>query len=668
MKNLRPYGTWPSPITAAMVAGKSPRISDVQIHDGRIFWIQSIAEEKGRSAIMMHKGGQLQCVLPRPLSAKSRVHEYGGGAYTVSGRWVYFVLAEDQRIYRGDYSAEKFEPQALSPADEGVRFADLVVSEQHQCIFAVRETHRGEHHSEVYNQLVCLALATERSVEVIAEGYDFYSSPCLSPCGKYLAWLCWHHPNMPWDATELWLADITDGGVQNPRHIAGNGNESLFQPTWSPNSELYVVSDRDNWWQIYRVSGLQQQPTLHPITQMQAEFAAPQWVFGMSTFGFLNADTLLACFSQEGIWRLGLIDLSQEDRDENRRDRNNDRHDRNRNNDSHTLTLIDSPLTSIAYLCCAQGKAAFVAGAPDTELAVYGFNEHGIAPVSETIEHVSPAEYAVPETITFPSSRGEFAHALFYPPTNTGTECTDELPPLIVICHGGPTGASEGLLNLKIQFWSNRGFAVADVNYRGSSGYGRDYRQSLRDSWGVVDVDDVCAVVDYLAAENRIDRNRCIIKGSSAGGYTVLAALAFRRTFHAGVSMYGIGNLETLVQDTHKFEARYLDKLVGPYPEHKAVYRARSPIHFVDNIQCPVLVFQGLLDKVVPPNQAEEMVNAVDKKGLPVAYITYANEAHGFRDPENIQHMLEAEWQFYAQLFKLPLEIPFSSKLHIRNL
>lgn len=651
MKKTLPYGTWPSSITPALVAGNSPKLSDVQIHDGRVFWVQGLPNEKGRSAIMVHNGDKHHCILPRPLSTKSKVHEYGGGSYTIAGNTVYFVLADDQRVYSGDFSnPDIFKPEALTPEDESIRFANLVFSENHSCIFAVCERHCGPLHTDVVNCIVRIPIDGSHNIQVVHEGQDFYSNLCLSPCGTRLTWLSWMHPNMPWDSTSLWLADINNGDLENAKRVLHDEHCSLFQPQWSPGGDLYVVSDHNNWWNIYRVDTPHGTPALIPITKEQGEFATPFWVFGMSTYGFVDNNTIFASFTQNGVWQLCKIQNITS---------------------KPVITYIKSEFTSISSVACNENIAAFVGGNAKQALEVHISNHENLKEKTQSVlteNALTENNFSEPESLCFQTSDKKSAYALFYPPHNAHYESKNELPPVIVICHGGPTGATDTSLNLKIQFWTNRGFAVADVNYRGSTGYGRNFRHALDGKWGVYDVDDVCAVVEHLAQAGRIDKNRCIIKGSSAGGYTVLAALAFRDTFQAGVSIYGIGNLETLVADTHKFEARYLDRLIGPYPEDKTTYVSRSPIHHVNNIQCPTLVFQGLQDKVVPPNQAEELVSAVDKKGLPVAYVTYENEGHGFRDPENIQHMLEMEWQFYARIFSLPLAETFSSILNIRNI
>ncbi len=660
MTTQAPYGSWVSPITAALVAGKTPKLFDTLVDDNRVFWCESIAEEKGRTAIMMYDGTRHQCILPRPLSAKSKVHEYGGKAYAIDGNTVYFVLADDQRVYRGNIESHNneqnpFTPIPLTPASNAgkLRFADLAVDRKHQRIIAIQESHDDNDPHKVDNRLVAFSMVecehTDNPVHILSEGHDFYSNPCVSPCGNQLLWLSWDHPDMPWDNTQLWIADLSANGLSNIRKIIGNGDESIFQPQWSPKGDLFFVSDRNNWWNIYCVPKSAQQSEAEPqlVIEHDAEYATPQWVFGMSTYGFWDDDTLLATFTQNGVWHLVKIHLNK--------------------SEDQRLEHIQTSMSSIENVSGQKSLGAFIGSSPTQAKCVFTLEDGTASALTPTDMGISIAEYSQPQAITFPTTFEQTAHALFYPPKNTRYEDTQHQPPLIVLSHGGPTGATESSLNLKIQYWTNRGFAVADVNYRGSTGYGREYRHRLFKQWGRYDVDDVCAVVDYLSKEKLVDPNKCIIKGSSAGGYTVLAALTFKDTFKAGVSLYGIGDLELLATDTHKFEARYLDKLIGPYPETADEYRARSPIHFVDQINCPLLVFQGLLDKVVPPNQAELMVNAAKQKKLPIAYVTYPNEAHGFRQLETIEHMLDAEHQFYARIFGFERDTP-QNPLHIDNI
>ncbi|VUD51952.1 Dipeptidyl aminopeptidase BIII [Thalassocella blandensis] len=644
---IRPYGSWSSSISADLVAGKTPRISEARIFDDRIFWLETRPDEKGRVAIMMHQNGRNQCILPLPLSAKSKAHEYGGGSYVIKDSMVYFVLADDQRIYAGDFSLDVFEPIALTP-DDGRRYADLRIDTQRQQLIAICE----EHGESVKNYLVSIPLVNpELQVTTLTSGHDFYSNPEISPDGKQLCWLTWDHPNMPWDNSELWLADLTDTNqtltLQNIRKVAGNGNESLFQPQFSPEGDLVFVSDHDNWWNIYRIHQqalATQDTTAEQLTQLKGECATPQWTFAMSTYTFIDPQTILLTYTANGAWQLCTLHC-----------------------DTRTITPFASECSTIESVHAQNGHAVYIGATPTQSANVYHIHEQHHRPLRESQSLVDPKEFSIPQNLEFPTSHKQTAYVLFYPPHNQHFQSMNELPPLIVLSHGGPTGASESDLNYKIQFWTNRGFAVADVNYRGSTGFGRKYRRSLYPNWGEFDVDDVCNVVDFLSQQKLIDAKRCVIKGGSAGGYTTLAALAFRDTFAAGVSLYGIGDLEMLATDTHKFEARYLDQLVGPYPDQKAVYLERSPIYKVDQINCPLLVFQGLQDKVVPPNQAQRMVDAAREKGLPVAYVTYADEAHGFRDAASIEHMLDSELQFYAHIFDFPQPEAVIEKLNISN-
>lgn len=651
MKTKAPYGSWPSPISAPMVAGKSSKINDTICYGGKVFWCEAIAEENGRTAIMMYDGAQLQCILPAPLSAKSKVHEYGGAAYTIYREQLIFVLADDQRIYCGNYREDQFYPTPLSPNTGHLRFADLHVDHNFQRVIAVCEQH-FEH--KVQNTLVALPLDGSEAIQTLHEGFDFYSNPQISADGRILSWLCWNDPDMPWDNSELWIADIGAQGLSNQRKIRGNGNESLFQPRWTHTNELVFVSDQTDWWNLYYFPAnelAEQTPKAQCILKMEAEFATPQWVFGMSTYGFLNDQTIFATYTTDGVWRL--VEISKSGTWEK----------------SKTRTIA-SESTHIQSVSCSEDIAVFIGASPHQDLRLHIYEK---GKVRNLIEHYEPLivdqdELSVPKAITFDTSDEHIARALFYPPRNKHYDSEDERPPLIVICHGGPTGATESSLNLKIQFWTSRGFAVADVNYRGSTGYGRRYRQQLFDQWGIYDVDDVCAIVEHLSQEGLVDNARCVIKGSSAGGYTALAALAFRNTFTAGVSLYGIGDLEMLAKETHKFEARYLDKLIGPYPERKDIYKQRSPIHAIDKIACPLLIFQGMQDKVVPPNQAEDLYQHIKEKNIPVALITYEEEAHGFRKSDNIIHCLESELQFYGATFDINVVSSQAEKIQIDNL
>jgi len=648
------FGNWPAVVTTDMVAGKTSRLSEPCIDDRRLFWLQTLPEEKGRVTIMMQPADgstPARSLLPRPLSTRSKVHEYGGGSYCVSGNRLYFVLADDQQVYCVDLDASSFDPQplttgtiAFSAEPSELRYADLTLSPNGEQLLAVCEQHFEDGtkhclaHKEPVTRLVCIATNGSKSVSIIAEGCDFYASPAFSPCGRYICWLSWNHPNMPWDATQLNLAEQTPcGDYSSVRIIAGNGNESLFQPQFSPEGDLFFVSDNSNWWNLYQISAIelhQPNPKAIAILPIHAEFATPQWTFNMSTYGFLDQETILAASTKNGSWSLNLL--------------------KHNGSKWSAFDLPDSKQYSVVSgIFCANQQAIFIASSPHALPAVIHYDATNIRPITSANPPIPQDDISIGISVAFPTGkdRQDKAYAFYYPPQNSKARA-GSAPPLIVTCHGGPTGATESDLNMKIQYWTNRGFAVMDVNYRGSTGFGRHYRHQLHKQWGIYDVEDVCNAAKYAVSQGWADQNKLIIKGSSAGGYTVLAALTFSDTFSAGVSLYGIGNLETLVQDTHKFEARYLDSLIGNFDTDQQTYYQRSPIHFVDQINCPLLVFQGLDDKVVPPNQAETMVNAVRAKGLEVRYVTFTDEGHGFRNADNIADMLEQELSFYNALFQ----------------
>lgn len=672
---IQPYGCWTSTISADIVAGKTPRISEPTTYtyngESYFFWLQSCPEEKGRVSILVKKRDALAAeprnILPRPISAASKVHEYGGGSYCVWENNLYFVVADDQRIYSIDWTQAHAEPRPVTAQSNGnVRFADLQACPSLACIIAVCEVHSDHEHdrTEPTNKLVAINLHTG-NLHTLHEGQDFYSNPRLSPCGSQLCWLSWNHPAMPWDNTQLWLATIDSTlMLDRPCIIKGEKkDQSIFQPLWHPNGQLFCVSDASEWWNIERSSPLNQPPQTpsnspidngyewQTVHSMAAEFATPQWVFGMKTFGFINPDTLFCVYTQNGSWSAATLNHCLESTSE-----------------FTPCTSLNHRFSEFEGVVANQsesgnGHAVFIAANAASLPGVYLWENttDTMTAVNFNELAIDPDDISIPQAFSFPVAdeqpQGEQSHAFYYPPTNAQhIGPADTSPPAIVLCHGGPTGATSTAFNPKIQYWTSRGFAVIDVNYRGSTGYGRRYRESLHKQWGLYDVDDMCAAKNYAVARGWAAADQTVIKGSSAGGYTVLAALAFRDCFSAGVSLYGIGDLETLASDTHKFEARYLDTLIGPYPEQKQEYVKRSPIHSVENIRCPLLVFQGMKDKVVPPNQAKNMVEKVRAAGAPVTYVTFENEGHGFRDAINIRTMLETELEFYQTTFSLRLE------------
>ncbi len=639
-KNFAPFGTWHSSISAEMVAGKSPKLSEPLLESNRVFWLESKPEEKGRTTIMMHESGQSQSILPRPLSAKSKVHEYGGGSFAISGDYVFFVLADDQQIYKLDFTQDTIEPVALTQQVE-LRFSDIQFDQHRNKLIAVCEDHSPitKDGKEPSNYLVAIPVDGSKNITILHEGFDFYSFPRISPNGEHLCWTCWNHPDMPWDKTELWLAQLTqDGTLASPGKIAGNKPESIFQPNWSPDNTLYFVSDRDNWWNIYTY----EQNKINQITHEEAEFATPQWTFNMSTYGFIDEHTIAATFTKNGTWHFALI-----------------------NTKSGALKIVDQGSTYIEGVNCRDGKTVFIGASPTSSSAIYYYDSPTGMPksVNSQATSIDIEDISVGQPVSFTSENDETVHGFYYPPKNREYN-SNAKPPLITLGHGGPTGATANSLNLKIQYWTNRGFAILDVNYRGSTGYGRQYRHTLYKNWGIYDVEDLCNFAESASKNDLCDPDQLIVKGSSAGGYTTLAALTFKKTFNCGVSLYGIGDLETLARDTHKFESRYMDKLIGPYPEEKHAYISRSPVHSVDRIACPLLIFQGLEDKVVPPNQANAMFNAVKENGLPVSMVTFENEGHGFRQAENICAMLDSELEFYLRVFKVSNQASTTLKIH----
>jgi dipeptidyl aminopeptidase/acylaminoacyl peptidase len=617
-----PYGSWPSPLSAARVTAGALRLDQIQLDGDDVYWIEGRASEGGRNVIVRRThGGDITDVTPPGFNVRTRVHEYGGGAYTVDAGTIYFSNFADQRIYRQQPGKA---PVAIT--DEGPFFADYRVDPFRNRLIAVRETHVAGR--EAKNDLVAIGLPIGVPDQTLVDGADFYSDPIVSPDGKFLAWLQWHHPNMPWDGTELWVAVFNpDGSVGSREKIAGGESESIFQPEWSPDNSLYFVSDRTGWWNLYRWQGV----NVETVHAMAAEFGKPQWTFSMVTYAIVDANRIAATYTEAGRWKLGMINVDQ-----------------------RTFTPIALPVEPLESIKANARAIYFIGGSPTQSPAIMQLSDtYRDEVLRGSVSDPIPAEWiSVPEAVTFRAGDRD-VHAFYYGPKNPEVEAGGGQPPLLVLTHGGPTGATMDVLDAKIQFWTSRGFAVLDVNYSGSTGYGRPYRDRLKGQWGIVDVEDVVAGAKAMVAAGKADPARLIIRGGSAGGYTTLAALTFHDTFKSGASYYGISDLEVLQQDTHKFESRYNDSLVGPYPAAKDVYIARSPIHFTDRLSCPIILFQGLDDKVVPPNQSAMMAEAVRKKGIKVKYVTFEGEQHGFRKAENIIRSLEEELAFYRDVFHI---------------
>lgn len=625
---VAPYGSWKSPITSELIVAGSIGLGDLAIDGENLYWTELRPTEKGRSVLVQQRTDPSSDVTPAPWNIRSRVHEYGGGAFAVDQGTVYFINNSDQRLYRQGAGQT---PTPLTPEKVSNRYANPILDHHHNRLICVCETHQ----TEVMNTLVSVDLkaASDSPPQVLDQGHDFYASPCLSPDGTQLAWLTWDNPNLPWDGTDLWLSTVAaDGSLSQPQQIAGGPDESVFQPQWSPDGQLYFVSDRTGWWNLYRW----QEHQVQPLCPMSAEFGLPQWVFGMSTYGFISAEQILCAYNLQGEWHLGRLEIL-----------------------NGQLTEVETAYTDISGLKVGSTFAAFKGSSPTTATEIVKLdletNQQSVVCSASQLD-LDPAYLSRPELLEFPTENGLTAYGFYYAPKNKDFQGSiTEKPPLIVKSHGGPTASTSSSLSLKIQYWTSRGFAVLDVNYGGSTGYGRAYQHRLRDQWGIVDVDDCVNGAQYLEKQGLVDCDRMAITGSSAGGYTTLAALTFRDVFKAGASYYGIGDLEALAKDTHKFEARYLDRLIGPYPERQDLYQARSPIHYVEQLSCPVIFLQGLEDKVVPPNQAEAMVNALKSKGIPVAYVTFPEEQHGFRQAENIKRALDSELYFYSRVFEFAI-------------
>lgn len=617
------FGEWKSPITSSLIATSAIGLAETYREGNVLYWTEMRPNEGGRQAIVMRdENRNVEDVIAAPFSARSRVHEYGGGAFTVIGRVIYFSNMADQRLYRVEPGGE---PVAVT-AESKRRFADGTIDKTGSWMIAVCENHEKAG-SEAVNTLVRIDLKTGEVKDVVS-GADFYASPRLSPDGKSIAWISWHHPSMPWDETELWLSSVDGAGnLAQPKKIAGTAGESINEPRWSPKGELFYVSDLSQWWNLYRYENGGRSV---PVHESESEFTGPLWGLGISSYGFLNDHEIIAAHVIKGVWFLGRLDLN-----------------------SGFLKRIDVPFSEIRQVRVSGQKVSFLAAAPDEPWTLIEWDrptdEFKRVKTAFRVD-VPTTFFSSPSAVQFDTARGK-SYGFYYPPCNPDHENKNEAPPLLVVSHGGPTGACSTNLNLGYQFWTSRGFAVLDVNYGGSTGYGTQYRRRLNGQWGIVDVEDCIAGANHLVAQKLADPKRLIIRGGSAGGFTTLAALTFHKVFSAGASHYGVSDIELLAKDTHKFESKYDSTLIGPYPQRKDLFVERSPIHYVDQISCPLILLQGLEDKVVPPNQAEKMYLAVKKRGIPVAYVTFAGEDHGFRKKESIERALNSELYFYSKIF-----------------
>jgi len=631
-----PYGSWRSPITSDLIVTSSIGLGEVLLDGNEVYWLESRPEEGGRSVLVRRSADGILADVTPPMPAnpksvfnvRTRVHEYGGGAYLVADGVVYFANDSDRLLYR---QALGTAPTPLT-ADPKLRFADGIIDRARNRIIWVCEDHT-ESDLQPANTLVEVSLDGSRPPRVLVSGNDFYSSPRLSH-GSHLAWLEWHHPNMPWMGTELWVGKVAaDGLIGEKWKVAGGDEESVFQPEWAPDGVLYFISDRSGWWNLYRLSPYARRDSWHAeaVYPLEAEFGQPQWLFRMSTYAFESERRLICSYTRNGSSSLTAVDLM-----------------------TLGVRQIETELTDISSVRAVPGHIYFRGGSPTRSPAIVELElASGQARTLRASNSQDPEAYrgyiSVPRAIEYPTEGGLTAHALFYPPASKDVTAPDgELPPLIVHSHGGPTAAASSTLDWKVQYWTSRGFAILDVDYGGSSGYGRAYRQRLQGQWGIVDVHDCVNGATFLARKGYVDPKRLAISGGSAGGYTTLCALTFHNAFKTGASYYGVSDLEALAKDTHKFESRYLDGLIGPYPERLDLYRERSPIHHVSRLSVPIAFFQGAEDSIVPPSQAEAMVQALKAKGLAFVYLLFEGEQHGFRRSQNIKRALDAELYFYS--------------------
>ena len=637
MAATAPYGSWSSPISAELVAAGGVSLDEVRVAGGAVHWVEGRPLEGGRQVVCRAVRGQPpEDLVPEGFNARTRVHEYGGGAYLVTDEALFFSNFADQRLYRLDPGADR--PRPITPDPPGPaahRYADASPTPDGRRLVCVRERHQE---GRVDNELVAVPTDGDGPPVVLAAGRDFYASPRVSPDGRRLAWLEWDHPNMPWDGTELKLATLAgDGLAGDPATVAGGPEESVFQPAWSPDGVLHLACDASGWWNLYRVGAGGALEALAPAAE---EFGHPQWVFGLSTYTFLPGGRIACIHGRGPMQRLGILEPDG------------------------VLNDLELPFTSFhpPQLRALGERLVCLAGGPTQAAAVVIIDPTtGGVHVLRSSEdrELDPGFLTVPEPIEFPTAGGRTAHALYYPPANRDAKGPEgERPPLVVASHGGPTAGVSSGLHVGYQFFTSRGIAVVDVDYGGSTGYGRAYRQRLDGQWGIVDVDDCVAAARHLAGRGDVDPARLAIRGGSAGGYTTLCALTFRDDFAAGASYYGVADAAALARDTHKFESRYLVRLIGPWPQAEALYRERSPIHFTDRLSCPVILLQGLEDEVVPPAQAETMAAALDAKAIPYAYLPFPGEQHGFRQAAHIRRALEAELYFYGRVFGFELADP----------
>ena len=622
MTITKPYGTWESLITSEMLVGGAVRLGEIVTDGDDVWWAESRPDEGGRTVIVRNGKDQTD----KKTNVRTLVHEYGGSAWSVRNGTLVYSQYFDQRLYRRDKSGDSIPLTPESETQQSYRYADGRITNNEDWYVCVREIHTSSD-EEPSNEIVAVPLDGSQQIRVLVSGPDFVSSPRVSKEGNQIAWVQWNHPNMPWDDTQLCIASLEEMVLSNQK-VTKSKAESFFQPEWDDQGNLHVVSDRNNWWNLFRVDQSTNEIDLTSLTNIEAEIGLPQWVFGQSRYAFVG-DEIWFVYREAGIDKLATLS----------------------SNGQFEQIKIDA--TEIESVTNYQDGIVATVSSWKAESSVMFINSEEVRPLSKTRDlDIGESWFPVPETFTYQTSDSEKAHALFYSPTNPEYEIHEnENPPLIVLAHGGPTGSARRQLQLSIAYWTSRGFGVADVDYRGSTGYGRLYRNSLRNSWGLADVEDCVAVAKHLVAQKKVDKNRLAIKGGSAGGFTVLAALTFHDTFTAGASRYGIADLAILAKDTHKFESRYLDRLVGKWPEDEEIYKQRSPIHHIEQLSTPMVILQGSEDPIVPPNQAHLMAKKLKENDIPHALIEFSDEGHGFRKAPNITKAIESELAFFAQIF-----------------
>ncbi|MEO5941424.1 MAG: S9 family peptidase [Candidatus Limnocylindrales bacterium] len=644
-RRLSPYGSWESPYAIELLAKGAITFGEIGAAGGRRWWLEGRAEEGGRQVLVRREtDGALTRLTPEGFNARSRVHEYGGGS----------ILVDDALVVVSDFATGRLQRisapgvlEPLTPDDRAWRYADLSLDRARNRILAIREDHEPDtlaRHGEAENAVVAIDLDTG-AVTVLADGADFFSSPRLSPDGSRLAWLRWNHPNLPWDGTELVLADLDGAGrPTGARVVAGSASDWVAQPRWSPVGVLHFVAEPDGWMNLFRLSA---DETVERASEpVEAEFAFPDWIFALADYAFADDGSIVAVGRSAGRDRLYRVAADG------------------------TSQPLDLPFSEIGYVAVDGEVAVFRAAATDRPWAVVELDlatERTTELRRSTALDIVAADTAMGEPVEFPTDGDRTAFGILYrPASQTFAGPADARPPLIVTSHGGPTAQASTAFAILTQLFTSRGFAVLDVDYGGSTGYGRDYRKRLEGEWGVVDLADCVAGARWLAEQGTVDGARLAIRGGSASGYTTLCAVTFSDVFAAGTSYFGIGDLETFVAQTHKFESLYLDRLIGPYPERKDLYHDRSPLNFAERISCPVLILQGAEDRIVPRAQAEQIVDALWERQLPHAYLLYPGEDHGFRAAANIIRSFESELSFYGQVFGFepadpiePIEVAF---------